>query len=83
MTLSGTSMAAPIVAGTVALMLHANPNLSPETVKAILKGTAESKSRYDQFTQGAGFLNTRAAVELARELASDATPTSLAPETRQ
>ena len=83
MTLSGTSMAAPIVAGTVALMLHANPNLSPDTVKAILKGTAESKSRYDQFTQGAGFLNTRAAVELARELAGDATTTPLEPETRQ
>jgi serine protease AprX len=83
MTLSGTSMAAPIVAGTVALMLHANPTLSPEGVKAILKRTAENSSRYDQFTQGAGFLNSRAAVELARELAGDALPDSAEPETVQ
>jgi subtilisin family serine protease len=74
MSLSGTSMAAPIVAGTVALMLHANPALSPESVKTILTRTAENSSRYDQFTQGAGFLNARAAVELARELAGDLTP---------
>jgi serine protease AprX len=74
LTLSGTSMAAPIVAGTVALMLQANPSLSPESVKAILQRTAESSSRYDQFTQGAGFLNARAAVELARSLSDDASP---------
>ena len=72
LTLSGTSMAAPIVAGTVALMLQANPSLSPENVKGILQRTAESHSRYDQLTQGAGFLNARAAVELARSLADDA-----------
>lgn len=72
LSLSGTSMAAPIVTGTVALMLQANPALSPNSVKSILQRTAESNSRYDQFTQGAGFLNARAAVELARSLASDA-----------
>jgi serine protease AprX len=74
LSLSGTSMAAPIVAGTVALMLQANPALSPETVKTILQRTAESNSRYDQLTQGAGFLNARAAVELASALAADAAP---------
>jgi serine protease AprX len=71
LTLTGTSMAAPIVTGTVALMLQANPSLRPESVKAILVRTAVSNSRYDQFTQGAGFLNARAAVEMARALAAE------------
>ena len=76
LTLSGTSMAAPIVAGTVALMLHANPLLTPEAVKAILQRTAENTGRYDPLTQGAGFLNARAAVEQARALAAGATTAS-------
>ena len=64
-------MAAPIVAGTVALMLQANPSLTPENVKTILQRTAANSSRYDQLTQGAGFLNARAAVEMARALAAE------------
>jgi serine protease AprX len=63
--LSGTSMAAPVVAGAVALMLQANPALTPNAVKAILQFTAESRVGYDHLTQGAGFLNARGAVELA------------------
>ncbi len=34
--LGGTSMAAPTVAGVAALMLEANPNLTPEEVRAIM-----------------------------------------------
>jgi serine protease AprX len=74
LTLSGTSMAAPIVSGTVALMLQANPSLTPQNVKTILQRTAVSNSRYDQLTQGAGFLNARAAVEMARALAAEPPP---------
>jgi serine protease AprX len=70
LSLSGTSMAAPVVSGTIALMLQANPNLTPELVKAILQDTAEANASYDTFTQGAGFLNARAAVTLAQSIAS-------------
>ncbi|HYM26410.1 MAG TPA: S8 family peptidase, partial [Vicinamibacterales bacterium] len=66
LSLSGTSMASPVVAGTVALMLQANPSLTPNAVKAILEYTAETHADYDALTQGAGFLNTLGAVRLAR-----------------
>ncbi len=66
---SGTSMAAPVVSGTVALMLQANPSLTPNQVKAILQYTAQVYPRYDPLTEGAGFLNAKGAVDLARALA--------------
>lgn len=65
LSLSGTSMAAPVVSGTVALMLQANPSLTPNQVKAILQYTSEKYPGYDRLTQGAGFLDAKAAVELA------------------
>jgi serine protease AprX len=68
LSLSGTSMASPMVAGTVALMIQANPKLTPNLVKAILQYTAQ-KYHYDVLTQGAGFLNSYGAVELARYFA--------------
>jgi serine protease AprX len=73
LSLSGTSMAAPVVSGTVALMLQANPSLTPNAVKAILQYTAEARAEYDPLTQGAGFLNAKGAVELARYLAAPST----------
>jgi hypothetical protein len=65
LSLTGTSMAAPMVAGTAALMIQANPNLTPNLVKAIIQYTAQNYG-YDALTQGAGFLNTRGAVQLSR-----------------
>ena len=70
MSMSGTSMAAPVVSGTVALMLQANPNLTPNLVKAILEYTAEWHSQYSSLEQGAGFLNALGAVRLAKFFAS-------------
>ncbi len=65
LSLSGTSMAAPVVSGTVALMLQANPTLTPNLVKGILEYTAQVYPGYDALTQGAGFLNSKGAVDLA------------------
>ena len=70
LALTGTSMSAPVVSATIALMLQANPVLTPNLVKAILQYTAEVKAGYDGLTEGAGFLNARGAVELAQALAA-------------
>ncbi|MEN3333488.1 MAG: serine protease AprX [Blastocatellia bacterium] len=66
MYLSGTSMASPQVAGAVALMLQANPTLTPNLVKAILMYTAQPLAGYNLFEQGAGELNIEGAVRLAK-----------------
>ncbi|HEY7285081.1 MAG TPA: S8 family peptidase, partial [Vicinamibacterales bacterium] len=66
LSLSGTSMAAPVVSGTIAAMLQANPALTPNAIKAILQYTAQTYAGYDPLTEGAGFLNGIGAVRLAR-----------------
>jgi serine protease AprX len=66
LSLSGTSMAAPVVSGTVALIIQANPRLTPNAVKAILQYTAQQQEGYDALTEGAGFLNAVGAIRLAR-----------------
>ena len=66
LTLSGTSMAAPVVSGVVARMLQANPGLTPNAVKAVLQYTATVTPNVDALSQGAGFLNGDAAVSLSR-----------------
>jgi serine protease AprX len=61
-TASGTSFSAPQVAGSIALMLEANPSLSPSEVRDILQRTATLLPPYYQHEVGAGALNTHAAV---------------------
>jgi subtilisin family serine protease len=75
LSLSGTSMAAPVVSGTVALMLQANPSLTPNAVKAILQYTAQIHPAYDPLTEGTGFLNAKGAIELARSFNSQSSGT--------
>ncbi|HKX27189.1 MAG TPA: S8 family serine peptidase [Blastocatellia bacterium] len=59
---SGTSFSAPQVAGTIALMLEANPQLTPAQVRNILQRTATPLPPYYQHEAGAGMLNAHAAV---------------------
>jgi serine protease AprX len=62
---SGTSMAAPHVAGLVAILLEANPNLGWREVKSILKATATNMSGFEPWEVGAGHANIEAAVAMA------------------
>jgi len=59
---SGTSFSAPQVAGTIALMLETNPNLTPAQVRDILQRTATPLPPYYMYEVGAGMLNAQAAV---------------------
>lgn len=61
-TASGTSFSAPLVAGTIAMMLEANPNLTPAEVKDILQRSATPMPLNYRHEAGAGMLNAYAAV---------------------
>jgi serine protease AprX len=61
-TATGTSFSAPQVAGTIALMLQVNPQLTPAQVKDILERTATPLAPFYQYEAGAGVLNAHAAV---------------------
>lgn len=59
----GTSMATPFVAGTIALMLDVDPNLTPDEIKGIITETATRMPGRDDWEVGAGYLNAYAAVD--------------------
>ncbi|HEY9231687.1 MAG TPA: S8 family peptidase, partial [Blastocatellia bacterium] len=71
MQLSGTSIASPVVAGAVALLLQKNPGLTPPLVKAILQYTAQQVANANLVQQGAGLLNVEGAARLAGVLRQD------------
>lgn len=78
--ISGTSMASPLVAGLVGLMKAVRPDLSPDEVETILKGTARdlgSPGADPQF--GAGLINASSAVAAAASYVRPAPPAPPAP----
>ena len=71
---SGTSQAAAVVSGAVALLLERRPDLSPDQVKALVVGSADRLNGFGPDAQGAGRL------DVARALAA---PTPDPAEVRQ
>jgi len=59
---NGSSMASPFVAGVVANMIEANPNLTPAQVKQILLDTAETVPLSPAEAQGHGAVQAHRAV---------------------
>lgn len=83
--MQGTSMASPVVTGTVALWLEACPGLTPADVRSILAATSAADSHTgdvgsgDNFTWGCGKLDARAGLLAALDLASGISDASAAP----
>src|SRR2546423_880601 len=75
--LSGTSMAAPMVTGVVALMLERSPGLTPAQAKGRLKRTATALPYGSAVTTGSGMVGAVAAVAASDQTAdASANPVS-------
>jgi len=71
MYMSGSSMATPVAAGAAALLLQANPRLTPNLVKMLIMYTSQPLAGFNMFEQGAGQVNVQGAVKLARLVRGD------------
>src|SRR6185436_218005 len=61
---SGTSQAAAVVSGAAALLLQADPSLTPDEVKDALVRTADPIPGFSVAAEGAGELDVKAAWDL-------------------
>jgi serine protease AprX len=77
---SGTSMAAAVVSGVVALLLQNDPSLTPADAKAVLQLTSSFMPSADLIASGAGSLNARAAAGFVASGYAELPATSIADE---
>ena len=77
-TSQGTSFSTPQVSGIIALMLEANPLLTPDEVVTILRQTA-TPMPYEERVVGAGYVDAHNAVRKAFELTMVPHPANLFP----
>jgi serine protease AprX len=80
---SGTSQAAAVVSGAAALLLQAQPGLTPDAVKAALVGTATPLPLVSRLDGGAGELDVSAALVAANTIAGSRYAPQLLGATRQ
>ncbi|MEO8633258.1 MAG: S8 family serine peptidase, partial [Chloroflexota bacterium] len=84
--LSGTSMAAPVVAGTIALMLERNPSLTIAQLKKRLKSTTTPLAFSTSLDSGAGLVNAYRAVassDTGKDLSADRVSDAFAKDMRR
>jgi serine protease AprX len=77
-TSQGTSFSCPHISGVVALMLEANPLLTPDDVVTILRQTANPMP-FDERVVGAGYVDAHNAVRAAMGLTGVPHPFNLIP----
>lgn len=78
-TSQGTSFSAPQVSGVVALMLEANPMLTPDEIALVLRETS-TPMPFEERVVGAGFLDAHNAVRAVLDLSAVDHPADLFPQ---
>ena len=71
-------MASPVVAGAAALLLQADPTLTPDTIKARLMLSATKITNADYLSYGAGYLNIVGALQMTQVSATNTVSPNLA-----
>lgn len=74
-TLSGTSMAAPVVAGCAALLYESNPQATPLEIKQLISSNATNLG-LSRNKQGAGLLNIKQIINSIKEEPAEDKPTA-------
>ncbi|TKJ23935.1 MAG: hypothetical protein CEE43_01870 [Promethearchaeota archaeon Loki_b32] len=72
--LSGTSFSCPMVAGALAILLDAYPNITPETARiALLEGARKlpDENEIDILKSGAGMINVTASLDYLNSISPD------------